>query len=38
MGISKLFRRSIKPKKKKLDKEFTFDDIVEIEELLEDDE
>lgn len=30
-------KKKIKPKKKKLDKEFNFDDVVEIEELLEDD-
>lgn len=31
-------KKKIKPKKRKLDKEFTFDDVVEIEELLEDDD
>lgn len=30
-------KKKVKLKKKKFDKEFTFDDVVEIEELLEDD-
>ncbi len=38
MDFSKMFSRKVKSKKKKLNKEFTFDDVVEIEELLEDDD
>ena len=38
MVFSKMFRKNVKAKKKILNKEFTFDDVAEIEELLEDDD